>query len=218
MLCGIRKFRPVGEELETVLAAIGPRLRSLRRGAGATLLEVSEQTGISVSTLSRVESGARAPTLDLLMPLAQAYRVALDELIDAPPTRDPRLYPQPITRHGMTAIPLSHNPGGLQAFKNVLAAGPVGLEPEPRSHEGYHWLCVLTGRLRVVLGARDLVLGAGEAVEFDTRVPHWFGNAEPRVVEFLSVLGSSRSGIHVRTQLTGPDRTRCTAQGRWSSG
>jgi quercetin dioxygenase-like cupin family protein len=93
-----------------------------------------------------------------------------------------------------------------RAFKNVLAAGPVGLEPEPRSHEGYHWLCVLTGRLRVVLGERDLVLGAGEAAEFDTRVPHWFGNAEPRVVEFLSVLSGSSTGIHVRARLTGQNR------------
>lgn len=88
----------------------------------------------------------------------------------------------------------------VQAFKNVLAAGPVGVEPEPRSHQGYHWLYVLNGRLRVVLGDRDFVLNAGEAVEFDTHVPHWFGNAEPHAVKFLSVLSISGQRIHLRVR------------------
>jgi mannose-6-phosphate isomerase-like protein (cupin superfamily) len=57
---------------------------------------------------------------------------------------------------------------------------------------------VLSGRLRVVLGERDLVLSTGEAAEFDTRVPHWFGNAEPRTVEFLSVLSTTGRGIDQR--------------------
>lgn len=190
------------DEFGPVLAAIGPRLRELRRRDGATLAAASERTGISVSTLSRLESGVRAPTLDLLLPLARAYCVALDELVDPPSTGDPRIYPQPITRHGMTAIPLTNGPAGLQAFKNVLAAGPVGLEPEPRSHQGYHWLYVLNGRLRVVLGDHDFVLSAGEAVEFDTHVPHWFGNAEPHAVEFLSVLSASGQRIHLRVRPT----------------
>lgn len=190
----------MNEEVGPVLAAIGPRLRELRRRADATLSVMSERSGISVSTLSRLESGVRAPTLDLLLPLARAYRVALDELVDAPPTGDPRVYPRPVTRRGMTVLPLSHNPGGLQVFKNILGAGPVGLEPEPRSHQGYHWLYVLSGRLRVVLGDRDLVLGVGEAAEFDTQVPHWFGNAEPRAVEFLSVLSASGQGIDLRVR------------------
>ncbi len=50
-------------------------------------------------------------------------------------------------------------------------------EPEPRTHEGYEWVYVLSGRLRLVLGEHDVVLGSGEAAEFDTRVPHWFGAA-----------------------------------------
>jgi transcriptional regulator with XRE-family HTH domain len=188
----------MGNEFETVLATIGPRLRELRKRDGTTLAEAAEQTGISVSTLSRLESGVRAPTLDLLLPLARTYRVALDELVDAPPTGDPRVYPKPMTRHGMTVLPLTTSSGDMQAFKNILPAGPVGLEPKPRSHKGYHWLYVLRGRLRAVLGPRDFVLKAGESAEFDTLVPHWFSNAEPHAVEFLSVLSSSGKGINFR--------------------
>ena len=58
--------------------------------------------------------------------------------------------------------------------------------PDPQTHEGYEWLYVLDGRLRLVLGEHDLVLSPGEAAEFDTRVPHWSGAAGAEPVEFLS--------------------------------
>ena len=59
------------EDLGQVLAAVGPRLRELRRRRDVTLAALSRSTGISVSTLSRLESGQRRPTLELLLPLAR---------------------------------------------------------------------------------------------------------------------------------------------------
>ena len=88
---------------------------------GRTLADLSAQTGVSVSTLSRLESGDRKPTLELLLPLARAYGVTLDELVDAPPTGDPRVHLRPVLRHGMTMIPLTQRAGGIQA---------VGLEAD----------------------------------------------------------------------------------------
>jgi transcriptional regulator with XRE-family HTH domain len=190
----------VSDEFDEVLSAVGPRLRELRRRSGATLTALSESTGIAVSTLSRLESGQRKPGLELLLPLAKAYQVPLDELVGSTVGIDPRVYPRPITHNGMTVIPLTRNPGGLQAFKQILPAGPTGLEPDPRSHEGYHWLYVLNGRLRVVLGDQDLVLAAGEVAEFDTHLPHWFGNADERPVEFLSILGPQGERFHIRAR------------------
>ncbi|MUL41969.1 helix-turn-helix transcriptional regulator [Streptomonospora sp. PA3] len=190
----------MSEEFEAVLGAIGPRLRELRRRSGATLAALSETTGIPVSTLSRLESGHRKPGLELLLPLARAYQLPLDDLVGAPASGDPRVYPRPFTRNGMTVVPLSRNPGGLQAFKQILPAGPDDPDPDPRSHEGYHWLYVLSGRLRLVLGDRDIVLSVGEVAEFDTHLPHWFGNAEPRPVEFLSILGPQGERFHIRAR------------------
>ncbi|WP_433272332.1 helix-turn-helix domain-containing protein [Actinosynnema sp. CS-041913] len=190
----------MSDEFDSVLAEVGPRLRELRRRSGATLTALSESTGIPVSTLSRLESGQRKPGLQLLLPLARVYQVPLDELVGAPPSGDPRVYPRPFTRNGMTVIPLTRKPGGLQAFKQVLPAGPNDLEPDPRSHEGYHWLYVLSGRLRLVLGDQDLVLAAGEVAEFDTHLPHWFGNADERPVEFLSILGPQGERFHIRAR------------------
>jgi quercetin dioxygenase-like cupin family protein len=87
----------------------------------------------------------------------------------------------------------------VQAFKHVIAAGPAQ-EPDPQAHEGFEWLYVLSGRLRLVLGEHDLVLRAGEAAEFDTRVPHWSGTADGEAVEMLSLFGPQGERVHVRAR------------------
>ena len=185
---------------DDVLAAVGPRLRALRQQRTITLTALAETTGISVSTLSRLESGQRKATLELLLPLARAYRVPLDDLVGAPETGDPRVYARPIAHpRGMTIVPLSRQPGSLHAFKHIIPAGPTP-EPDTQVHEGYEWLYVLSGRLRLVLGTHDLVLTSGEAAEFDTRTPHWFGSADGGAVEILSIFGRQGERMHVRAR------------------
>ena len=189
-----------GGDLGQALDAVGPRLRAMRRAQQTTLAELSATTGISVSTLSRLESGDRRPTLELLLPLAKAYGVTLDDLVGAPPTGDPRVHLRPVTRHGMTMVPLTRRAGGIQAYKLVLTAAGRGAEPASQTHEGYEWLYVLNGRLRLVLGEHDLVLAPGEAAEFDTRVPHWFGPAGDSPVELLSLFGRQGERAHLRAR------------------
>jgi transcriptional regulator with XRE-family HTH domain len=188
----------VDDGLDRALGAVGPRLRALRRRRSTTLAELSAATGISVSTLSRLESGDRRPTLELLLPLAKAHGVTLDELVDAPATGDPRVHLRPVTAHGMTMLPLTRRAGGIQAFKVIVRPGERSAEPDPRTHEGYEWLYVLNGRLRLVLGEHDLVLTPGEAAEFDTHVPHWFGVSGDEPVEFLSLFGKQGERAHLR--------------------
>ncbi|WP_149824056.1 helix-turn-helix domain-containing protein [Streptomyces tailanensis] len=183
---------------DDVLAEVGPRLRRIRKDREVTLAGLSEATGISVSTLSRLESGLRKPSLELLLPIARAHQVPLDELIGEPAVGDPRVRSKPIVRHGRTYWPLTRQPGGLQAYKVLIPQSEQ--EPEPRTHEGYEWLYVLAGRLRMVLGAHDVVLTAGEAAEFDTRVPHWFGSTGEGPVEFLSLFGPQGERMHVRAK------------------
>jgi transcriptional regulator with XRE-family HTH domain len=197
----------MADDLDETLTAVGPRLRALRQRRGTTLAELSATTGISTSTLSRLESGGRRPTLELLLLLARAHGVQLDDLVGGAPTGDPRVHLRPVTRDGVTMVPLTRHAGGLQAYKLVLPPRP-GAEPDPRTHEGYEWLYVLHGRLRLVLGdaagsstrRTDLVLAAGEAAEFDTRVPHWFAAAGPEPVELLSLFGAQGERAHLRAR------------------
>ncbi|MDG4791170.1 XRE family transcriptional regulator [Micromonospora sp. WMMD1102] len=182
------------------LAAVGPRLKQLRQRRDITLSDLADRTGISISTLSRLEAGLRLPTLEQLLPLARAYGVTLDELVDAPQTGDPRINMRPIpTTDGRIIVPLTRRPGGIQAYKFVLPTGRDDDEPRLRTHEGYDWAFVLSGKLRLVLGQHDLILGPGEAAEFDTRTPHWFGATSAGPVEFLSLVGKQGERAHVRT-------------------
>ena len=191
------------DELDQSLSSVGPRLRALRQQRDTTLADLSSATGISVSTLSRLESGSRRPTLELLLPLARAHGVTLDELVDAPATGDPRIHLRPVRARGMTMVPLTRRAGGIQAYKLVIPARKGKGHPDPQAHEGYEWLYVLDGRLRLVLGEHDVELAPGEAAEFDTRVPHWFAPADDRPVELLSLFGKQGERAHLRARPKG---------------
>ncbi|MFD5294289.1 helix-turn-helix domain-containing protein [Streptomyces mutabilis] len=184
---------------DDLLDAVGPRLRALRRERGITLAHLSAATGVSESTLSRLESGQRRATLELLLPLARIYDVPLDDLVGAPRTGDPRIHLKPIRRFGMVFVPLSRRPGGTQAFKMIIPSRPAPLAPTPQTHEGFEWLYVLSGRLRLLVGERDLTLSPGEAAEFDTSLPHWLGSADGGAVELLVLFGLQGVRAHVRS-------------------
>ncbi|BCJ40710.1 hypothetical protein GCM10010168_73020 [Actinoplanes ianthinogenes] len=182
------------------LAAVGPQLRALRQKRDITLTQLAQTTGISVSTLSRLESGSRKPTLELLLPLAEAYQVTLDELVDAPETGDPRVRQRPIERNGHTYVPLTRRPGGVQAFKQIIPPTPPDCGPDQQTHEGYEWIYVLSGRIRLLLGEHDLELAPGEAAEFDTRVPHLILNPGAEPAEVLNLFGPQGERVHVRAR------------------
>jgi transcriptional regulator with XRE-family HTH domain len=188
---------------QAVLDEVGPRLRRLRDKRGLTLAALAETTGISISTLSRLESGQRRPSLELLLPLAGAYQVPMDELVGAPEVGDPRVRMTPRNMAGGGVyVPLSRTPGPLQAYKMIIP--DRGSEPDLRTHEGYEWIYVLDGRLRLVLAEHDVVLTSGQVAEFDTRVPHWFGSADGRPVEVLSLFGRQGERMHVRAKPVAP--------------
>lgn len=187
--------------ITTALDDVGPRLKRIRSLRGVSLTDLADSTGISKSTLSRLETGQRRPSLELLLPLAQAYGVPLDELVGAPEVGDPRVHLKPRTVNGRTIIPLTRQPGGVQVWKIVVPTSKSKVEM--KTHEGYEWLYVISGRLRLVIGEHDVLLGPGEVAEFDTRVPHWFGSDGERPAEVLSILGMQGERMHVRARSKG---------------
>jgi transcriptional regulator with XRE-family HTH domain len=188
-------------QITQALAGVGPRLKEVRTHRNVTLTALAEATGISKSTLSRLESGQRKASLELLLPIAMAHQLPLDELIATPKIADPRVHATPQKVNGTTFMPLTRQPGPLQAFKMII---PVERkEPDPRVHDGFEWLYVLSGRLRLVLGQHDVVLDPGEAAEFDTKQPHWFGSTGRGPVEILSLFGSQGERMHLRAKSMG---------------
>jgi transcriptional regulator with XRE-family HTH domain len=184
-------------EIAAVLEQVGPRLKRVRTQRRITLTGLAATTGISKSTLSRLETGQRRPTLELLLTLSQAYRVPLDDLVGAPEVGDPRIRFKPGRVKGRTVIPLTRQPDGMQVWKIVVPTGKV--TPEPRAHDGHEWIYVLSGHLRVVIGEQDWILAPGEVAEFDTHVPHWFGSTGEEPSEILSIFARPGERMTIRT-------------------
>lgn len=185
---------------DSVDTRVRRRLRELRTDQGLTLQDVAERAGIDVSTLSRLESGKRRLALDHLPRLAAALGVTSDDLLGAAPPPDPRIRMRAIERDRLTMWPLTHRgpAAGLHTYKIRVHADRTA-PPDPLPvHDGHDWLYVLSGRLRLLLGDDDLTIGPGEAVEFSTLVPHWFG-AIDGPVELIAILGPQGQRVHLHT-------------------
>ena len=174
------------------------RLRELRTERGLTLQQVAERASIDVSTLSRLEAGKRRLALDHIPALAAALGRERRRAAALPPPQDPRVRGRPRTHEGLTLWPLTGAApaGGLHAYKMHVSAVADARRPTLSVHEGHDWLYVLDGRLRLVLGEQDLTIEPGEAVEFTTWTPHWFG-ALDGAVELIAIVGPQGERLHL---------------------
>jgi transcriptional regulator with XRE-family HTH domain len=188
------------EQTEPVEARVRRRLRELRAERGLTLQQVAARASLDVSTLSRLETGKRRLALDHVPALAAALGVSSDDLLGSGPPQDPRVRSEPVRRHGLVMWPLTHraSSSGLRAYRVEIEAGR-SVPPDPLPvHEGYDWMYVLEGRLRIVLGDHEHVIEPGEAAEFSTWTPHWFG-AVDGPVEVLLIVGAQGERVHLQT-------------------
>ena len=179
-----------------ILEELGPRLRSAREQRGLTLDAVARKTGVSTSTLSRLENGRRRPSLDLLLPLALVYRVDLDTLVGVPGTGEHHIRMRPRVIRSRVVVPLTGRTAGAHTWKIIVR--PDESVPELRTHPGRAWMYVLSGRLRLIVGEDDVVLERGECAEFDTTTPHWFGGDGASGAEIITVFGPLGSAPHLR--------------------
>ncbi len=148
------------------------RLRSLRTTLGYSLDELAGLTNLSPSTISRVETGKRAVSLDVLVPLATALQVSLDALLTVEGDDDVVIRPAPSRSRTRTTWLLSRPDGRTIAIKMRLE--PTTTKPRQRVHPGHDWFVVTEGRVRLWLGDRQIDVETGEAAEFATMTPHAF--------------------------------------------
>jgi len=148
------------------------RLRSLRNTLGLSLDELAARTNLSPSTLSRIETGKRTISLDILLPLVATLQVDLDALLDVRSDDDVVIRPAPSTAGERTTWMLSRVTGSTIALK--LRLEPTSRKSEQRVHPGHDWFFVLEGRVCLSLGDREILVETGEAAEFGTMTPHTF--------------------------------------------
>lgn len=178
------------------LDQVGARLRAIRKSRGYTLEDLAAAVNMSASTLSRLESGKRQASLELLLPLTRRLGIRLDDLVPAE-VADPRVRRPVVRRDGLIIAPLAPEHSPVSTYKITY---PATKElPALRVHDGYEWLYILRGKLRLRLGDQDLTLGVGEAAEFDTRTPHAMSAAEGKPAQVLSIFNAAGARIHTHT-------------------
>jgi transcriptional regulator with XRE-family HTH domain len=182
-------------EIERVVQT---RLRSLRNTLGLSLDELAVRTNLSPSTISRVETGKRTLSLDILLPLAAALQVDIDALLDVRSDDDVVIRPAPNTSGKRTTWMLSRPTGSTIAVKMRLE--PTRTMPEHRVHPGHDWFFVLDGRVRLSLGEREIIVEAGEAAEFGTMTPHAFA-AIDGAAELIMIFDRDGQHAHVHREI-----------------
>jgi DNA-binding XRE family transcriptional regulator/quercetin dioxygenase-like cupin family protein len=181
----------MGDEIEQVVRT---RLRSLRTTLGLSLDELAARTNLSPSTISRIETGKRTISLDVLVPLAGALHVDLDALLDVSDDGDVVIRPTPDVAGTRTTWMLSRATGPMVALKMRLE--PTRTPPAPRVHPGHDWFVVTEGRVRLWLGERAIIVETGEAAEFTTMTPHAFA-AIDAPAELIMVFDRDGQHAHV---------------------
>jgi len=176
---------------DDVEQVVRTRLRSLRTTLGLSLDELSKRTNVSASTISRIETGHRTISLDVLVPLARALQVDLDALLDVSGDDDVVIRPTPSRTGKRTTWMLSRPTGSTIAVKTRLE--PRRHTDELRVHPGHDWFFVLSGRVRLRLGDRDIIVETGEAAEFNTMTPH-AASPDGGPAEIIQIF--NRDGLH----------------------
>jgi transcriptional regulator with XRE-family HTH domain len=187
-------------ELDDIEEVVRTRLRSLRTTLGLSLDELAARTNLSPSTISRVETGKRSISLDVLLPLATALQVDLDALLDVHSDDDVVIRPVPSQSGERTTWMLSRPTMATVAIK--LRIEPTRAAPEQRVHPGHDWLFVIAGRVRLSLGEREVIVEAGESAEFATMTPHAV-SAVDAPAELIMIFDRDGQRAHVHHETGG---------------
>jgi transcriptional regulator with XRE-family HTH domain len=184
-------------EPREVEQVVRTRLRSLRHTLGLSLDELAARANLSPSTISRVETGKRTISLDILLPLSAALQVDLDALLDVRSDDDVVIRPTPSTSGKRTTWMLNRPTGSTIAVKMRLE--PTRRPPEQRVHPGHDWFFVLEGRVRLSLGDREITVETGEAAEFATMTPHAV-SAIDSPVELIMIFDRDGQRAHIHRE------------------
>jgi transcriptional regulator with XRE-family HTH domain len=191
---------------------MGERLRLARRARGLSLRELAQRLGVSASLISQVETGRANPSVSTLYAIAAELDVSLDELLfedrrpqpmpsgDAPasPRIERMLQPRESRKRirlasGVTwdRLTTMSEPDTEFLYVTYEVGGASSYDGFQR-HSGHEWGYVIDGTLEVHIGFEVIVLRPGDAVSFDSTVPHRLANngSEP-VHAIWFVLGRS---------------------------
>jgi transcriptional regulator with XRE-family HTH domain len=192
----------IGPEVpvEHITASVGERVRQVRDKRGLSLEDVSQRTGIDVSMLSQIEEGAVAPPLGTIIRLAKALEMRMGYFISGEEDR-----PYTIVRHSDRKVVSRYDSKKakyygyeyeslaphkkdrhMEPFLVTLEAAET--KEERSTHDGQEFIFVLQGQMEVRLGEDLHILDPGDAIYYDSTVPHLVKTHGKKATKILAVL------------------------------
>ncbi|MDR7417297.1 MAG: cupin domain-containing protein [Armatimonadota bacterium] len=177
------------------LRGVGARIRLARQRSGMTLAAVGRATGLTPSMLSMVERGVAAPSIGALVAISDVLRISMASLFGSTPASRARARPvvrgreQPVLSTGrgvQRRLILRDTVERLELAENTYHPGAASADV-PIHHRGRECGVVLTGWLRVEVGGRVYTLRKGDAIAFNSSLPHRFTNTGKEVARTLWV-------------------------------
>ncbi len=166
-----------------MLMHFGENIKSLRVAKGLSIRELAAKSGVSISQISKIETGKVDTTATNLIRLANALDVSPSRIIDherneARPVRNGEGYEirrQAATHPGVREIFL-HFEKNAQMQPELLILPPGVDSGRALIHDGDEFCYVLEGKVRCFLGSVEHVLDEGDLIYFDNRIPHRWQN------------------------------------------
>ena len=175
-------------ESETITAglkkySIGAKLRRLRLRKSMGLLELSKHTGLSPALLSKLERDVMHPTLPTLLRISMVFSVGLEHFFNP----EPRRVLEIVRKNERLRFPETPDADDVAYYfesLNFLVSNTAlrsffaefePVQPEhcrPHEHSGSEFLYVVSGRLELRIGEDKHELAEGDAIYFDSAVPH----------------------------------------------
>ena len=193
---------PSGDE--DILVDVGSRVRGVREKRGLSLEDISQRTGIQVDVLGRIEAGEMAPPLGTIIKLAKALEMKMGYFISGEEDRpftivrgDDR---KVVSRHdskkgkyyGYTYESLAPHKKDRHMEPFLVTLDPSETEEERSTHDGQEFIYVLEGTMEVRLGEKVHLLEPGDAIYYDSTIPHLVKCHGPERTRILAVLYAER--------------------------
>jgi transcriptional regulator with XRE-family HTH domain len=175
---------------------IGARIQFLRRQRIISLEELAQKSGLTKSFLSKLERGLSVPSISTAMALAKAFGLTVGQLMGEQEYDDAICVVRKGDRRSFMRRggEIGHAYEMLAAAKSFKLMEPYIMRPplefqdERFEHTGQEFLFVLSGCLEVEFAGRPIRLNAGDAVYFDSHIPHRSRSLKGKVAEALVIV------------------------------
>ena len=181
------------------------RLKRLRELKSLTLETLASRTGLTKSYLSKVERGLAVPSIATAMKLAEAFEVAVGDLIGAGSQSKDFVVVRSGDRkpfNGRKGQVAGYryeaiSPGVTHAlFEAFVMQPPLGGAARASfEHGGEEMIFVLTGKIEMSLPHQKLTLEPGDCIMFSGRLPHSSLSIGRQQAEALVIVTNDKAGF-----------------------